>query len=133
MTSTMHMFAANTWRAVRGAVVAAVVLLGLLGPVHRAPAAAQFGRLSPHETTKATIDGADVEIVYGRPSMRGRRIMGSLVPYGRVWTPGADEVTHLKTSKKIRVGDLELPAESYAIWMLPTANMWTLILNSDWR
>ena len=44
--------------------------------------AAQSRRASPHETTSATIDGAHITITYGRPYMRGRTIMGGLVPYG---------------------------------------------------
>jgi hypothetical protein len=92
----------------------------------------QRPRVSPHETTEVvSVDGSAMSITYGRPSMRGRRIMGSLVPYGRVWCPGADEVTTITTSKGLRVGDLSLPAGRYALWMLPTADAWTLIINSD--
>ncbi|MBI3263372.1 MAG: DUF2911 domain-containing protein [Acidobacteria bacterium] len=45
---------------------------------------AQGGRVSPHESVSATVIGAQLTIVYGRPSMRGRTIFGSLVPYDRV-------------------------------------------------
>ena len=54
---------------------------------------------SPHETTKATIDGAAISVTYGRPSVRARKIMGALVPYGTVWRTGADEATTLTTDK----------------------------------
>ena len=46
--------------------------------------------LSPHESATVTVDGARITITYGRPSKRGRKIYGALVPYGRVWMPGAD-------------------------------------------
>ena len=95
------------------------------------PVALEAQRLSPHETVSATIDGADLSITYGRPSVRGRTIVGALVPYGRVWCPGADEATTLTTSRPIRVGTLSLPAASYTLWMLPSADAWTLIVNTE--
>jgi|SRR5581483_4327960 len=86
-------------------------------------------RISPHETTTATIDGAEISISYGRPSMRGRKIFGALVPYGRIWCPGADECTKLTTNRDLRIGELQVPAGSYSLWMLPTAGDWTLIIS----
>src|SRR2546425_489622 len=85
----------------------------------RAPRA-QGGRLSPHETVDATVDGSDMSIVYGRPYMRGRTIFGGLVPYGIVWCPGADEATMLATSRALRIGELAVPAGEYTLWILPT-------------
>src|ERR1022692_806785 len=42
-------------------------------------------------------DGKTVTIQYSRPSMRGRKIFGGLVPYGQVWRTGANAATSLKT------------------------------------
>jgi len=95
--------------------------------------AAQRPPLSPHETTSATIDGAALSITYGRPSMRGRRIFGSLVPFDRVWCPGADECTRLSTNRDLQFQGLTLKAADYSLWMLPTESAWTLIFNSDGR
>ena len=93
-------------------------------------AAAQAGRVSPHESVANVIDGADVSITYGRPSMRGRAIMGQLVPYGRVWCPGADEATTL-TVVAGRCGSApsRCAAGSYTLWMLPAAGDWSLIVS----
>ena len=88
-------------------------------------------RVSPHETTQATIDGAEISINYGRPTMRGRKIMGALVPYGRIWCPGADEATRLTTNRALKIGNLQVPAGSYSLWMLPAAGDWTLIVNQQ--
>ena len=93
--------------------------------------AAQQSRISPHEQTKATIDGARITITYGRPSMRGRTIFGALVPYDRVWCPGADEATVLDSDKPIDLNGLKVPAGPHTIWMLPTANQWTLIVSKE--
>jgi hypothetical protein len=93
--------------------------------------AARQARASPHETVSARVAGADLAIRYGRPYMRGRTIMGALVPYGRVWCPGADEATTLTTNKPLQLGDLSLAAGRYTLWMLPTADAWTLVVSKQ--
>ena len=89
--------------------------------------------LSPHESTKGTVDGAALSIVYGRPSMRGRKIFGSLVPYDQIWCPGADQCTTLSTDRNLQFAGVMLPAGEYSLWMLPTDKTWTLIFNKDAR
>ena len=106
-----------------------VVLLVVLG--YRGGARAQ-GRVSPHEKTRTvTVDGSEMFIEYGRPSMRGRTVFGGLVRYNEVWCPGADEATMLSTSRALRMGALALPAGEYSLWMLPTEGDWSLIVNQD--
>ncbi len=92
---------------------------------------AQGGRVSPHESTMATVDGSRMFIEYGRPYTRGRRIFGSLVRYDEVWCPGADEATYLSTSRPLRVENLSLPAGEYSLWIQPSEKEWTLIFNRD--
>jgi hypothetical protein len=94
-------------------------------------AVAQPGRASPHETVSGAVDGAQLTIVYGRPSMRGRTIFGGLVPYDRVWCPGADEATTLSSTRDLRVGNLTVPAGPHTIWILPTGDQWTLIVSKE--
>jgi hypothetical protein len=93
--------------------------------------ARQGGRVSPHESTSAAIDGSDITITYGRPSMRGRTIFGGLIPYGRVWCPGADEATTLDSSRALQLGDLTVPPGPHTIWIRPTAATWTLIVSKE--
>jgi hypothetical protein len=92
---------------------------------------AQRQRASPHESVSASVDGAQLSITYGRPYMRGRVIFGSLVPYGRVWCPGADEATVLVSSKALKLGDLDVPGGPHTIWILPTPEAWTLIVSRE--
>ena len=92
---------------------------------------AQARRASPHESVSGTIDGAQVTIVYGRPFMRGRTIFGGLVPYGRVWCPGADEATTLQSTRELTMGSLRVPIGPHTIWMLPTPEQWTLIVSKE--
>ena len=86
---------------------------------------------SPHETTKATIGGAAISIEYGRPYMRGRKIVGALVPYDRVWRTGADAATTLTTSKPLIIGTAAVPAGKVTLYTLPSESGWKLIVNKQ--
>jgi len=90
-------------------------------------------RASPHDSVSATIDKANVTITYGRPYMRGRQIFGTLVPYGRVWCPGADEATTLDSNRELQFDRLNVPPGPHTIWMLPTADAWTLVVSKEPR
>src|SRR5205823_7308438 len=59
----------------------------------RGPANELAGRPSPLDSTSVEIGGATLKVCYGRPSARGRRIMGGLVPFGEPWRLGANEAT----------------------------------------
>ena len=63
--------------------------------------------------------------------MRGRAIFGALVPYDRVWCPGADEATTLESNRPLQIGALRVPAGPHTIWMLPSAATWTLIVSKE--
>jgi hypothetical protein len=85
--------------------------------------------LSPHESATVTVDRARITITYGRPSMRGRKIYGSLVPYDHWWMPGADEATKFETSEALQFGDFKLPAGAYTLYTMPGEKKWTLMIN----
>lgn len=86
---------------------------------------------SPHETVSAVVDGAKVSITYGRPYMRGRKIIGGLVPYGRVWRTGADQSTTLTTDAPLVIGGAAVPAGKVSLYTLPTAAGWKLVINKQ--
>ena len=84
---------------------------------------------SPHDTVTADVGGHKITVTYGRPSIRGRKIMGGLVPYGQVWRTGADEATTFETDANLDINGLKVPAGKYSLFTLPTEGGWTLILN----
>jgi hypothetical protein len=94
-------------------------------------------RVSPHETVNATVGGAKITIVYGRPyskdpkSGEKRKIWGTLVPYGKVWRLGADEATILTTDKDITIGGTAVPAGSYSLYLWPDEKGAKLIVNKQ--
>ena len=88
-------------------------------------------RVSPHETATYQIGRATVELTYGRPATRGRVIFGALVPFERVWMPGADEATILKTDAGLQFAKAYVPAGSYSLYTIPSPNAWKLIINKQ--
>ena len=100
--------------------------------------AQERARISPHDTTKATIDGVEITIVYGRPYTKDpktgekRKIWGGVVPFEKVWRLGADEATLLTTKEPLELGGKSIPAGSYTLFMLPhNEKSATLIVNKQ--
>ena len=60
-----------------------------------------------------------------------RTIFGGLVPYQIVWCPGADAATTLDSTRPLQVGSLAVPPGPHTIWILPTPNVWTLIVSKE--
>ena len=86
---------------------------------------------SPAAQANVTLNGKSVTIHYNAPSMRGRKIMGGLVPYGEVWRTGANPATSLTTATALKIGTADVPAGSYTLYTLPTASAWMLIINKQ--
>lgn len=104
------------------------VMLSLALP---ALAQVQYPRPSPNASVSQTVGLTEVEIVYSRPSKRGRQIFGGLVPYGRVWRTGANEPTVIRFSDEVTVNGQPLAAGSYSIHTIPGEEQWTLIFNRN--
>lgn len=86
---------------------------------------------SPAATAEVSLDGKKVVVRYNAPSARGRKIMGDVVPYGKVWRTGANPATTLVTAANLKVGTLTVPAGTYTLYTLPTADAWMLIVNKQ--
>lgn len=86
---------------------------------------------SPHVRTEWTIDGANISIEYGRPSLKGRTVGKDVAPYGQIWRAGADEATTLKTDKPLKFGNVSVPAGTYTLFTLPNEKQWQLVISKQ--
>jgi hypothetical protein len=85
---------------------------------------------SPHVRTEWTIDGANVSIEYGRPSLKGRTPGKDIDPFdGKEWRTGADEATTIKFDKALMFGPTHVPAGTYTLYTIPIGNTWQLIIS----
>jgi len=90
------------------------------------------GVLSPRATAYAGFNRGPIFVNYGRPAVRERTVWGgTLIPFDSVWRTGANEATHLATSKAMSIGDLNLPAGLYTLWIQHTRSGTFLIVNKQ--
>ncbi len=91
---------------------------------------AQSPRPSPAASSSCTFAGGKtLSIHYSSPRMKGRKIFGGLVPYGKVWRVGANEATTFVTATDLMVGTTKVPAGSYTLFAIPNPGSWTLIIS----
>lgn len=86
---------------------------------------------SPRKSAEMTLAGKKISVDYGAPSVRGRKIFGSLVPYNQVWRFGANQATHFKTDADLMFGNVSVPKGTYTLYVLPTEKGWKLIINKQ--
>jgi hypothetical protein len=95
-------------------------------------ASAQKKPASPHDSTTAVVAGSTIKIKYGSPFVKGRKVLGELVPFDKVWRAGADSATTITTSKGIKVEGKALPAGRYAFFVIPAqSGTWTIIFDKN--
>jgi hypothetical protein len=70
-----------------------------------------------------------VTLTYSRPNTKGRKIFGGLEPYGQVWRTGANSATVITFTDDVTIEGNKVPAGEYALFTIPEANEWTIILN----
>jgi hypothetical protein len=102
-----------------------------MGGMDAPPAQPGAPMLSPPATASVTVADGTIDIHYNAPHMRGRKIMGELVPYDKVWRTGANPATTLITSVPLKFGDLLVPAGTHTIYSLPNPGTWQLIINNQ--
>ncbi|MBL7683845.1 MAG: DUF2911 domain-containing protein [Flavipsychrobacter sp.] len=85
--------------------------------------------LSPTSKLTQEFSTSNIEISYSRPSMRGRKVFGELVAFGNVWRTGANSATKVKFGEDVAIGGQAVKAGEYAIYTIPGATEWEIILN----
>ena len=111
-------------------VVLASLLVSASGLLAQAPQI-QFPAASPACTLKQRVGLTDIEIVYSRPSMKGRVIFGGVVPYDQVWRTGANASTKISFSTPVKLNGVEIPAGKYALYTIPGQTEWTIIIHKN--
>jgi hypothetical protein len=121
----------RTMFTLRTAVLALLGIAGGAAVVAAQPPALPTPRPSPNASVSQTVGITEITVHYSRPGVKGRQIWGKLVPYGEVWRTGANENTTIQFSTPVRIDGHELPAGTYGLQTIPTAQDWTFILSKD--
>lgn len=114
-------------------VVLAAVIAAMPAAIGHASQEPPQAKIKPSQRGSVTQRVADTTITidYSRPVARGRELVGALVPYGRIWCPGADDATTIEVSAPVTIGGQELPAGKYSIWAEPRRDAWTIIFSRN--
>jgi len=107
------------------AVFGAVALAALAMPLYAA---------NGRGMAKLSVNGKDISIDYGKPSLKGRKVEDLLgqLPAGQVWRLGADSSTTFTTSGDLKFGDQTLPKGIYSLWARKEADGgWKLVFNKQ--
>jgi hypothetical protein len=110
---------------------AAFALAGLMMSTMLLAQSDKSQRPSPPATASGKIGTATITIDYSSPSVKGRKIWGELVPFGKPWRAGANEATLFTTDKDIKVEGKTLPAGKYSFFVTPGETEWTIMFNSE--
>ncbi len=84
---------------------------------------------SPTQTLKQDFALGNIEVVYSRPSSKGRKIFGDLVPFNAVWRTGANNATLIKFSDAVEIAGKKIDSGTYALYSIPGEKTWEIILN----
>ena len=83
------------------------------------------------DTIRAQIGNSVFTVDYGRPLLRGRILLGDVIPYDYVWRTGANAATQFTTSTPIKLAGMQVPAGTYTLFSAPHTNGVDLIVNKQ--
>lgn len=84
---------------------------------------------SPTQTLKQDFGLSSIEVTYSRPATRGRKVMGDLVPYNKLWRTGANAATLIRFHDDVMIKGKKIDSGSYVIYTIPHEESWDIILN----
>lgn len=87
----------------------------------------------PSPSTFSTINQqfsiSSIEIEYSRPSMKGRKVFGDMIPYGKIWRTGANANTKISFGEDVMIEGMLLPAGKYSVYTIPNKDSWEIVFN----
>lgn len=86
---------------------------------------------SPSQTIKQDFGVGSIELSYSRPGVKGRKVFGDLVPYGKIWRTGANSPTTIMFSDSVVIGGTPVPPGKYGLLSIPNKNEWNLIITKQ--
>lgn len=86
---------------------------------------------SPLGKIEQVVGLTKVSIEYSRPSAKGRKIFGDVVPMDIMWRTGANASTKLTFDGPVTIDGKQVPAGTYSLLTVPHAEMWEVMLNAD--
>lgn len=86
---------------------------------------------SPKQVLTQVVGLTDVEIEYSRPSMKGRKVFGDLVPFNKIWRTGANANSTVSFSEDVIIDGKTLKKGKYSIFTNPKVDSWEVYFYTD--
>ena len=77
------------------------------------------------------MDGLNITIDYSSPGVKDRKVLGNLIPNGKIWRLGANEATTFEVDQDVLVEGQKLPTGKYALFSIQDGGDWTFIFNKE--
>ena len=84
---------------------------------------------SPGQSIKQDFSLSAVEVKYSRPVIKGRKIFGDVVPFGKLWRTGANSPTSVTFGEDVKIAGQALKAGTYQLLTIPSQFSWEIIFN----
>jgi hypothetical protein len=88
-------------------------------------------RGSTLDSATVMLDAGELKVCYGRPQMRGREIMGGLVPFDQPWRTGANEATSIHMPAAGTIAGVAVEPGWYSLYTVPGADAWEVVVNGE--
>ena len=86
-------------------------------------------RPSSLDSAAVQLGGGTIKLCYSRPSARGRKVMGELVPFDQPWRLGANEATSINVPFAAEIGGVRVAPGTYTLYAIPGASKWQIVVN----
>ena len=108
-----------------------LLILCLFFSFENAHSQVEYLRLSPAQKIIQRVGATDIILEFSRPQMKGRKVFGELVPYGKMWRTGANENTKITFNHRVKIGKTIVEEGTYALFTKPTIKYWDIFLYKD--
>ncbi len=88
-------------------------------------------KASPFSKVEQDVGLTKITIAYSRPGAKGRKVLGGLVPYGRIWRVGANESTKFTADDDLNIMGNNLPEGTYALYAFPYEGHWDVVFHKN--
>lgn len=96
---------------------------------------ASFAQLTPQPSPGAslsqTIGVTEIYLEFSRPSVKGRKIFGELLPYQKVWRTGANASTTIEISNEVEIEGVAIYPGVYSLMTRPGIDSWEVYFLED--
>ncbi len=103
----------------------ATVAIGLSAIAQDLPKASPLGEV------KQVVGLTNVDVTYSRPSVKGRKIFGELLPFDKLWRLGANANTTISFDSPVLINGEKLDKGTYSMFAIPGKDTWMIIFNKN--